>query len=166
MAYCEWCGTEYMKRTESQKYCSRKCNSKAQLSKRDRKKAQMRLCRICSSSFKLRYGNEKTCPACLKALYNKKRPMYLIFCPLCGTTRITKDRRTRWCSEYCRSRATYERNFYYSNPFVEQQRCTRKCTDCGRPTSNYRCEICWQKLRGDLDPEPMGEADFGVECSL
>lgn len=24
----------------------------------------------------------------------------------------------------------------------------RPCTDCGKPTSNYRCEKCWQKKRG------------------
>ena len=24
----------------------------------------------------------------------------------------------------------------------------RKCTDCGKPTANYRCEACWKKRRG------------------
>ena len=24
---------------------------------------------------------------------------------------------------------------------------TRRCHDCGKPTNNYRCEECWQKIR-------------------
>lgn len=24
----------------------------------------------------------------------------------------------------------------------------RRCHDCGRPTVNYRCEVCWRKRRG------------------
>jgi hypothetical protein len=24
----------------------------------------------------------------------------------------------------------------------------RRCTDCGRPTYNYRCEPCWRRRRG------------------
>lgn len=25
---------------------------------------------------------------------------------------------------------------------------SRRCHDCGRPTSDYRCRTCWRKLRG------------------
>lgn len=25
---------------------------------------------------------------------------------------------------------------------------TRRCHDCGKPTSNYRCEECWIRIRG------------------
>lgn len=25
---------------------------------------------------------------------------------------------------------------------------SRKCHDCGKPTSNYRCDECWRKVRG------------------
>lgn len=25
---------------------------------------------------------------------------------------------------------------------------TRRCHDCGKPTSNYRCNECWEKIRG------------------
>lgn len=30
----------------------------------------------------------------------------------------------------------------------------RRCHDCGKPTHNYRCNVCWKKLRGtnyDID---------------
>ncbi|WP_297668962.1 hypothetical protein [uncultured Desulfovibrio sp.] len=27
----------------------------------------------------------------------------------------------------------------------------RRCHDCGKPTNNYRCAACWQKLRGRVD---------------
>lgn len=33
---------------------------------------------------------------------------------------------------------------------------TRKCTTCGRPTNNYRCDECWAKRgRGDTDVSPL-----------
>ena len=25
---------------------------------------------------------------------------------------------------------------------------SRKCTTCGKPTNNYRCDVCWRKIRG------------------
>lgn len=33
----------------------------------------------------------------------------------------------------------------------------RKCHDCGRPTTNYRCSACWAKLRSP-DVSPFAEA--------
>lgn len=35
-----------------------------------------------------------------------------------------------------------------------RQTAKRQCTDCGKPTTQYRCEKCWRKLRG-----------FGFEAS-
>ncbi len=32
-------------------------------------------------------------------------------------------------------------------PEVKAKR-RRRCTTCGAPTTNYRCEDCWRKLRG------------------
>ena len=36
----------------------------------------------------------------------------------------------------------------------------RKCHDCGKPTNNYRCRECWQRIReqyrdNDVDPDLM-----------
>lgn len=41
----------------------------------------------------------------------------------------------------------YEKSALRENALVEQTS-KRKCTDCGRPTHNYRCEKCWKKRRG------------------
>lgn len=27
-------------------------------------------------------------------------------------------------------------------------RAQRRCHDCGKPTNNYRCDVCWARLRG------------------
>ncbi|WP_027187617.1 hypothetical protein [Desulfovibrio cuneatus] len=32
-------------------------------------------------------------------------------------------------------------------PLVKAKR-RRRCTTCGAPTTNYRCEDCWRRLRG------------------
>lgn len=34
----------------------------------------------------------------------------------------------------------------------------RVCHDCGRPTSNYRCSSCWEKIRSD---STKAVEDFG-----
>jgi hypothetical protein len=40
----------------------------------------------------------------------------------------------------------------------------RKCHDCGKPTNNYRCQSCWEKLRSESETggipeyEVMGQA--------
>jgi len=31
---------------------------------------------------------------------------------------------------------------------VVRQNSKRCCTDCGKPTTDYRCDACWRKLRG------------------
>ena len=42
---------------------------------------------------------------------------------------------------------------------------TRRCHDCGHPTSNYRCNECWKKLREKGGYLPAGEVvDLG--CKL
>ena len=33
-------------------------------------------------------------------------------------------------------------------PPVKAKKRRRRCTTCGAPTTNYRCEDCWRKLRG------------------
>lgn len=34
----------------------------------------------------------------------------------------------------------------------------RRCHDCGRPTTDYRCPGCWEKLRRKGGYVPMGDA--------
>lgn len=33
----------------------------------------------------------------------------------------------------------------------------RKCHDCGKPTSNYRCQACWYKLRNGPCPSVLDD---------
>ena len=44
----------------------------------------------------------------------------------------------------------------------------RRCTDCGGPTHNYRCERCWKKRRGfgfaDSGDMPEIPTEKGVEA--
>ena len=37
-------------------------------------------------------------------------------------------------------------------------RYTRRCHDCGRPTTDYRCPRCWARLRRAGGYSPTGEA--------
>lgn len=34
----------------------------------------------------------------------------------------------------------------------------RRCHDCGRPTTDYRCPACWARLRSRGGYAPMGDA--------
>lgn len=36
----------------------------------------------------------------------------------------------------------------------------RYCRDCGAPTTDYRCQLCWRILRGEV--EGMDQADYGA----
>lgn len=36
----------------------------------------------------------------------------------------------------------------------------RRCTTCGRPTTNYRCGSCWIKIRGSASPDSGLDPDY------
>ena len=38
-----------------------------------------------------------------------------------------------------------------------QKEPTRRCHDCGRPTTDYRCPRCWARLRSRGGYSPTGE---------
>ena len=38
-----------------------------------------------------------------------------------------------------------------------QKEPTRRCLDCGRPTTDYRCPACWARLRRAGGYSPTGE---------
>lgn len=42
----------------------------------------------------------------------------------------------------------------------------RKCTTCGKPTNNYRCNTCWKLLRKTFEPSDEPGDEFGdpTEC--
>ena len=41
----------------------------------------------------------------------------------------------------------------------------RRCHDCGCPTNNYRCDVCWAKIRGS-GKVGLEAIDFGCEIVL
>lgn len=43
-------------------------------------------------------------------------------------------------------------------PCRQITRYIRRCHDCGRPTTDYRCPRCWARLRSRGGYAPMGDA--------
>lgn len=43
-------------------------------------------------------------------------------------------------------------------PYIQITRYMRRCHDCGRPTTDYRCPRCWARLRSRGGYAPMGDA--------
>lgn len=79
--------------------------------------------------------------------------------PLYGT-------RKTFCGRACRSR--YQQKVRHSkgendNDTHSLVKATRRCHDCGRPTTNYRCPLCWEKRHADegVDPDDYTGSDFG-----
>lgn len=72
--------------------------------------------------------------------------------------KIEKEFTQKWC-EWARAIVEQlnkkEREFYLKRfPKYDNAKPKRKCHDCGKPTNNYRCEKCWEKIReasGSLD---------------
>ena len=42
--------------------------------------------------------------------------------------------------------------------YKRKSRCMRRCHDCGRPTTDYRCPRCWARLRSRGGYSPKGDA--------
>lgn len=38
----------------------------------------------------------------------------------------------------------------------------RRCHDCGRPTNNYRCSACWQKIRKKYGVTQQDQESYGI----
>lgn len=115
---CAVCGAEFHAARASQVCCSQKC-------RRERKLALQRI-----RDAKRRVG---------KPLPQVKE----LVCPVCGK-QFQSERGHKYCSEECRRQARKESYAQQS----KQVSCdltpplTRKCHDCGAPTSNYRCPRC------------------------
>lgn len=81
-------------------------------------------------------------------------------CRYCGTPLHRPNPSNPFCSVWCRTQAIAEG--LYSPGDGESRRAARPmqmrghvkmraCHDCGRPTVDYRCPQCWEKLRKSLD---------------
>ena len=63
-------------------------------------------------------------------------------CPKCGESFTPKHFNQIYCSPQCK-----EIMPHCSRPQKKPSSGKRVCHDCGKPTTNYRCDECWAKLR-------------------
>ena len=52
----------------------------------------------------------------------------------------------------------YAKDYYDQQLSAQPALYSRKCHDCGKPTNDYRCPKCWQKIRS-RDCIPMDVLD-------
>ena len=163
MPHCEVCGTLFYAVRSDQRYCHKKCNRKASNKRKTEKKAHTKPCQICGRAFRRKNGWDTRCSACRAALVNPKNRFTLISCEYCGELRIVKDRKARFCGGSCAKKAYYAGQDTREYPIL-RERCKRRCATCGEPTNNYRCDSCWQAIRGEGDA--MEAIDFGAELAM
>ena len=138
---------------QANKFCSRNCNDK------HKRGTRSHLCPVCRCAHEKR-GRHVLCPGCRSLLIRK---YVVIQCAYCREYRFMKRLTSRFCSRQC---ANYGRYMEPISPkrtaeAKERTESRRRCHDCGRPTDNYRCDECWQALRGE--PETLEMIDFGTE---
>lgn len=64
----------------------------------------------------------------------------------CGT--VFEGRKgTKYCSETCRNEAAKKQKALFNAGVRKRRPGQRECHDCGKPTYDFRCPACWQKLR-------------------
>ena len=79
-----------------------------------------------------------------------------------------EDRKLQWLKSVGAETAQIARFFGRSQQAVcmrarsirtggSQKEPTRRCHDCGRPTTDYRCPRCWARLRSRGGYSPTGE---------
>ena len=79
-----------------------------------------------------------------------------------------EDRKLQWLMSVGAETAQIARFFGRSQQAVcmrarsirtggSQMEPTRRCHDCGRPTTDYRCPRCWARLRSRGGYSPTGE---------
>lgn len=79
-----------------------------------------------------------------------------------------EDRKLQWLMSVGAETAQIARFFGRSQQAVcmrarsirtggSQKEPTRRCHDCGRPTTDYRCPRCWARLRSRGGYSPTGE---------
>lgn len=102
-------------------------------------------------------AERKVCKRCRKPIRTEAE-----YCYRC---RLVQN---RWKAFESRDGSSERRNYNSAREQRKQdleamQRCRegvkRRCHDCGKPTSNYRCEDCWQKLRVKHGLNQSGEVN-------
>ena len=110
---------------------------------------------------------EKTCPICGKKFLGRKSRVYcnkkckykaknaarkrrdrhaatkeMKTCIVCGA--VLKNWQHKFCSDACKKEDAKQEKRDINLKIL------RPCHDCGKPTSDYRCRECWEKLRRGL----------------
>ena len=68
-------------------------------------------------------------------------------CPVCGNQFAPLTEAQKFCCSTCRKQAAIKGRV---KAVRKRGKYTRKCHDCGKPTDNFRCSKCWDKLRAKL----------------
>ena len=116
------CKNYYIPRKGNHQFCSPECN----LIYRGRKYIHQKFCAICNTEIPRTrtYCSDK----CLKESRNKGKVYREIPCVHCKTNTFrSADPRAMYCTDYCRSRAAYERNRNLIKPHK------KKCIICKVP---------------------------------
>jgi len=177
-ATCPWCGTEFEKRRNTQKFCSKRCQTDERTMRRREsdKPTGKKVCKTCEQKFLPKVNNQKYCSdECKKEDRRQKKrtysePLYGI-CEYCGIEYQKRAITQRFCSTFCNRRNRYwsagqkrgPKNYEAMEyvPSVTHKPSHYCASGCGTPTNNYRCDKCWQKIRGE--PEALEMVDFGTE---
>lgn len=132
---CAICGKEFSAVNAGHKYCSRECAAKGKA--------------IGDRERHLRNGG-----------LVRERLVRMLVCPICGANFKPRQRNQECCSKACGDRWHYikqkseeGRKALLARREAREQTATseamtkhqRRCHDCGKPCTNYRCASCWQR---------------------
>lgn len=167
---CQACGKEFTAKQATAKYCSKKCRNKAYW--QQCKKAYSHTCVSCGKEFTSSMPNAKCCSDECRRKHKSVREARLAgkasqqdeglpVCPICGNKFKPKFDQARYCSDECRKQARrayqVQRQAQIRNDLIPPP--TRKCHDCGKPTSNYRCAECQAKWRAKYAVTGAGDVE-------
>ena len=131
---CEICGKKFLAARGNHKYCSAECSAKGKTIKDKKfheKKKQLireslveRICPICGATFKPRSERQLCC------------------CKPCGQKLYSRKRQTEEGKKQALANREAREATAASTALTKHQ---RRCHDCGKPCTNYRCTSCWRK---------------------
>lgn len=131
---CEICGKFFEPVNSLQKYCSFECSAKGKAlvdkKRHERNKTLIRqnlverICPICGATFKPRAEKQRCC------------------CKACGDKWYGMRRKTEEGKKEAIANREAKERTAVSTALVKHQ---RRCHDCGKPCTNYRCTSCWRK---------------------
>lgn len=130
---CKYCGKQYEKQYNAQKYCSTECKLKTQ---KPRSRRKIKICPVCGKEFKGYYKTTYCSMACA-SIANGKR--IKVICDYCGKEYYIKKSKidkykNNFCSVECR------------NNFMKKEKIFKICEYCGKEfidtSSNKKKKYC------------------------